>query len=90
VLSLPSKRWKRVTLTPAGEGMYTVTVVSPLRGEEDFHRVVREDVEVSLGDGERLLEARWATRSIVVAVADLALFKRRLAFRNVLVDVREA
>jgi hypothetical protein len=89
MLSLPSKPWKRVTVAPEGAGRYTVTVVSPVMDEEAFRQVIREDIEPSLGEDDRLEEVRWPTRSVTATVGRLDLFRRRLAFRSVIVERRE-
>lgn len=88
MLSLPAKPWKRVKVSPESDGRYTVTVLSPLDDEEGFRQMVREDIEPSLGEQDRLEEARWSTRSVTVTVARLDLFQRRLAFKSVIVERR--
>jgi hypothetical protein len=88
MLSLPSKPWKRVTVAPEGAGRYTVTIVSPVMDEEAFRQVIREDIEPSLGEEDRLEEVRWPARSVTVTVARLDLFRRRLAFKSVIVERR--
>jgi hypothetical protein len=88
MLSLPSKPWKRVTVAPEGAGRYTVTIVSPLMDEEAFRQVIREDIEPSLGEEDRLEEVRWPARSVTATVARLDLFQRRLALKSVIVERR--
>lgn len=86
MLSLPSKPWKRVKVSAEGAGRYTVTILSPLKDEEEFQQVIREDLEPSLGELDRLEEVRWSTRSVTVTLARLDLFQRRLAFKSVIVE----
>lgn len=86
MLSLPSKPWKRVKVSAESAGRYTVTVLSPLKDEAEFQQMIREDIEPSLGEQDRLEEARWAARSVSVTVTRLDLFQRRLAFKSVIVE----
>ncbi len=88
MLSLPSKPWKRVRVSPEGAGRYTVTIVSPVKDEEEFRQVISEDIEPSLGEQDRLEEVRWPARCVTVTVARLDLFQRRLAFKSVMVERR--
>jgi hypothetical protein len=54
--------------------------------EEAFRQVIREDIEPSLGEEDRVEEVRWPARSVTVTVARLDLFQRRLAFKSVIVE----
>lgn len=88
MLSLPSKPWKRVSLSPLGDGRYRLTVLSPPADAAAFERFVRDDVLTSLASGDRVEQVEPDTRSVIVAIERLDRFQRGLAFQSVIVEQR--
>jgi hypothetical protein len=86
VLSLPSRRWKKVRLSREVAGRYTVTVLSRVEDEEEFERLVHEELGACVDEGDRIEEKRWPQRSVTIAISDVARFCRRLALMSVLVE----
>ena len=86
MLSLPSKPWKKVKIDQLGEQEYRVTFLSPLDSEAQFLEAVEEDLGSSIGEGDRLGAPDWASRSVTLATADLAAFRRRLVYASIMIE----
>lgn len=86
MLALPSKPWKRVKVIDQGNGRYLLCVISKLRNEADFVRVIQEDFTPCLREEDDLLEPNWHSRSVVLITKDFSSFQRRLIFRNVMAE----
>ena len=86
MLSLPSKPWKKVKIAQLGEQEYRITFVSPLESETQFLEAVEEDLGASTGEGDRLGQPDWASRSVTLTTADLAAFKRKLVYASIMIE----
>ncbi|MDP6172814.1 MAG: hypothetical protein QGF09_01440 [Rhodospirillales bacterium] len=87
MLSLPSKPWKKVKLEELEDGRFRLKFVSGLESEQQFDEVVDEDLVQSLGTEDRIEERDGPSRSLVLSIADLANFKRKLIFASIMIGV---
>ncbi len=86
MLNLPPKRWKRVRLQERGEGKYTLTFVSPLKDEQEFRAIIKDDLEMCLDEGDKVSRVSWEDRSLTLEIADCQSFRRRLIYVNILIE----
>jgi hypothetical protein len=85
MLSLPSKRWKKIELRAIEGKHYRMTFVSPIDGEEEFERIVNKDLLTCLPGPEAILKKNWKEKSIDVLVQDMDFFRQRLIFLNIII-----
>ncbi len=88
MLSLPSKPWKKARIEALGNDCYRLTFLSEFDSESQFAEVIEEDVIPSLGEGDRVEETDWVSRSVVVATAGVDGFKRNLIFACVMIEIQ--
>ncbi len=87
MLSLPSKPWKKVKLEPLGEDQYRITFLSPFEEKAQFLAVIEADIAAGLGEGDRLGEPDWPSRSVTMWTADLPSFDRKLVFASIIIEM---
>jgi hypothetical protein len=86
MLSLPSKQWKKIKLTPVEGRQYKIVFLSPIRSEQEFSRIVGEDLPGCLAGPGAVIGSAWESRSVEVVVDDMAFFRQRLVFRNIIIE----
>jgi hypothetical protein len=86
MLSLPSKPWKKIAIQELGEDRYLITFISPIEDEQEFEKIIDEDLGLCLSPGDTLSEPRWSARSIVLKTDDFALFKQRLVYVCIMIE----
>jgi hypothetical protein len=86
MLSLPSKPWKKIAVQRSGEGRYLITFVSPIEDEQEFEKIIDEDLGLCLSVGDALSEPSWSARSIVLTTDDFDLFKKRLVYVCIMIE----
>ena len=86
MFSLPSKPWKNIKIDQEAEGLYRITILSPLKGEVEFNEIIQDDLELCLGEHDNLTDPRWDTKSITLTTKDLESFRRKLIFVCIMVE----
>ena len=86
MLNLPPKRWKKVRLEDCGEGRYRLTFLTPLKNQQEFRSILKDDIEMCLDEGDKVLEASWEGATVSLRIADYPAFQRRLIYVNILID----
>lgn len=87
VLNLPSKPWKKVKAIEQTKGRFLLLVMSGLKDEADFQRMIQKNFEPCLGQGDELSQSNWLDRSILLITQDFDSFQKRLIFQNVMVEL---
>lgn len=86
MLSLPSKPWKKIKLAEQETGRFQITVVSPVKSQAAFERMITEELQPCLSAGDALTEPVWDTRSLVLTTSDIKSFKRKLVYACILIE----
>ncbi len=86
MLSLPSKPWKKIKIDQEAEGLYRITILSPLKDEVEFNEIIHDDLELCLGEHDNLADPRWDTKSMTLTTKNLESFRRKLISVCIMVE----
>ena len=71
------------------ERKYLITFLSSLKKNEEFKRIIEEDLKYCLGEKDRLGRPKWETKSITLTTQDIQSFRRRLIYQRIFIEEDE-
>ncbi|MBI5439669.1 MAG: hypothetical protein HY900_00485 [Deltaproteobacteria bacterium] len=86
MFGMPAKPWKKVKLEHVTDSEYTLSFVSPLKDENEFQKIIREELTACLGQDASLLETHVESRRVTLKIGDLEGLKRRLMAKSIAIQ----
>ncbi len=83
MLILPSKKWKKVRIREMDSGRYSLFILSPVKNMNELRQIVEDDIEECLGHEDRVVSWQLEDKSVMLQIADIEFFKRRLLYLNI-------
>ena len=69
-----------------GENLYLIKFLSPLKDEDQFRKIIQDDLELCLSEHSTIKNTDWKTKTVTLRIEDYQVFKRRLVFQGVIID----
>ena len=69
-----------------GGNNYLIKFLSPLKDEDQFRKIIQDDLEPCLNEQSTLKNTDWETKTVTLRIEDYRSFKRRLVFQGVIIE----
>lgn len=63
-----------------------MTFLSRLKNREEFEGIIKDNLQLCLGENDYLSHPDWENKSIMLITREVDSFKRKLVFQSILIE----